>query len=203
MKTNRMKYLALITLFASSLASAQGSAWQDSYTLESTGKYAQAVRAMDSVLRESPTHEFALMRRAWLNYLQGRYNDSLGDYGQVLSINPKSLDARLGLTLPLMAQQRWRETAVEARKVIAVSPWDYTANMRMMICEEAEHKWSELSRHAGEMTVRYPTDATVLVYLARAEAWQGNVLNAKIAYTKVLERIPGHIEASTYLKNNL
>lgn len=203
LKLTGAKYLLLLAMLASGLANAQGgNAWLESYTLEAAGKYAQANAFMDSVLREAPTHEFALMRHAWLNYLQGRYNDALRDYGQVLSINPKSLDARLGLTLPLMAQQRWREAAIEARKVTAVSAWDYTANVRLMVCEEGERKWDVLAQHAGEMASRYPTDATVQVYLARAEAWLGNVRNAKLAYARVLERMPAHAEALAYLKNN-
>lgn len=203
-KMYRMKLFVLLALFASSIASAQvnESVWQESYSLEYAGKYAQANVAIEAVLRESPNHEFALMRRAWLNYLQGRYNDALRDYNQVLSLNPRSLDARLGLTLPLIAQQRWREAEMEANKVISVSAWDYTANVRLMVCEEGERKWEGLSRHAGELAAHYPTDATVLVYLARAEAWQAHVKKARSAYAKVLERIPAHAEAAAYLKNN-
>ena len=101
-----------------------------------------------------------------------------------------------------MAQQRWREAAVEAHKVIEVSAWDYTAHVRLMTCEEALHNWSDLARDASALSTHYPTDATALVYLARAEAWQKNVQNAKLVYGKVLERIPGHIEATYYIKNN-
>lgn len=206
MKTKilRMGYVAAFALLTSGSAAAQNnvSVWQESYMLESAGKYAQASAFMDSVLRESPTHEFALMRHAWLNYLQGKYNDALRDYNHILFVNPQSLEARLGLTLPLMAQQRWREAAIEAHKVIAVSEWDYTAHMRMLVCEEAERKWDELAHHATELALRYPSDASVLVYLARAEAWRGNIRNAKAAYIKVLTRVPAHVEALAYLKNN-
>jgi tetratricopeptide (TPR) repeat protein len=197
------KYLMmLVMLLASNLALAQGNEWHESYALESAGKYAQAAASMEAILLAAPDHEFALMRRAWLNYLQGSYNAALRDYNQVLTLNPKSLEARLGLTLPLLAQQRWREAALEANKVIALSAWDYTAHVRLMVCEDGEHKWEELSRHASELAARYPSDATVLVYLARAEAWKGNVKNARFAYAKVLERMPSHAEAAAYLKKN-
>jgi tetratricopeptide (TPR) repeat protein len=178
------------------------SIWQTNYTLESTGQYALAVAGMDEVLRQTPTHQFALMRRAWLNYSQGRHNDALRDYNQILALNPKALDARLGLTLPLLAQQRWREAAVEANKVIAVSAWDYTAHIRLMICEEGEHKWETLTRHATELATRYPGDATVQVYLARSAAWQNDLPNARRAYLNVLQHLPEHIEANAYLKKN-
>ena len=183
-------------------SSAGSAAWQESYTLENAGKYPQAAAVLESLLRESPNHEFAIMRRAWLNYLQAKYGDALRDYNQVLSLNPRSLEARLGLTLPLMAQQRWKEAATEARKVIAVSAWDYTAHARLLVCEEGEKSWAELSRHAVEVAAQYPSDATARVYLARAEAWLGNKGKAKAAYLQVLERYPGHLEAMNYLKSN-
>lgn len=204
MKHYTTRLFLLASLLASSLAGADAlsEAWTDSYALESAAKYDQASAAMSLILRDSPSHEFALMRRAWLGYLQGHHNDALHDYQQALAVNPKSLEARLGLTLPLMAQQRWREAAVEARKVIASSAWDYTAHTRMMTCEEALHQWPELAQHATEVAAHFPSDATVLLYLARAEAWQGNISAAKKAYEKVLQRIPAHLEATTYLANN-
>lgn len=193
---------ALVPAGAYPQAGSGGSAWQESYTLEHAGKYPQAAAVLETLLRDSPNHEFAMMRRGWLNYLQGKYNDALRDYNQVLALNPRSLEARLGLTLPLLAQQRWKEAATEARKVIAVSPWDYTAHVRLMVCEEGEKDWAGLSRHAAELAQRYPSDATGLVYHARAEASLGNKAKARAAYVQVLERYPSHVEANTYLKAN-
>lgn len=175
--------------------------WKDSYALEAAGKYEQAASALEPILRTAPNHEFGLMRRAWLNYLQGRHREALRDYNQILWLNPNALEARLGLTLPLMAQQRWSEAANEARKVIAVSAWDYTAHLRLLLCEEGEARWDDMAQHAAALVVRYPTDATFLVYLARAEAWRGNIKAAKTYYGRVLERIPAHVEAGNYLKN--
>lgn len=204
MKSHHKALLVLSLLCASGFAQAQNggnSYWRDSYALEAAGKYAQAASALEPLMRESPSYEFALLRRAWLNYLQGRYSDALRDYNQVLLLNPNALEARLGLTLPLLAQQRWGEAANEARKVIAVNAWDYTAHLRLLICEEGDRRWDEMAQHAAALVVRYPTDATFLVYLARAEAWRGNTKAAKAAYGKVLERVPGHTEATNYLKN--
>lgn len=177
-------------------------AWQDSYKHEAAGKYAQAAAALEPVLRDSPNNDFALMRRAWLSYLQGRHKDAIRDYNQALTVNPRSLEARLGLSLPLMAQQRWKEAEIELRKVTAVSAWDYIAHSRILVCEEGQRKWDELARHAAELAARYPSDANALVYLARGEAWLGNVKKAQAAYGQVLARIPTHVEAGNYLLKN-
>lgn len=176
--------------------------WQQSYALERQGKHAQAAAVLDPLLRSFPNNEFALMRRGWLEYLQGKHNESLRSYNQAITINAKSIEARLGQTLPLMAQKRWSEAESVARKVIELSAWDYTAHVRLLICEEAQKKWNDMARHAAEFSARYPGDATALVYLARAEAWQGNTKKAVAAYSQVLERAPVNAEASRYLQIN-
>ena len=68
-----------------------------------------------------------------------------------------------------------------------------------MIAEEGQKKWIVLAKHAKEVSRRYPTDTTILVYLARASYWADNVDETKAAYMKVLNRLPGHIEATNYL----
>jgi len=199
----RFPALLLVTLLCQASATfaqtANSNLWRNSYSLEASGRYGEAAQAIEPLLREAPTHELALMRRAWLNYLQGRHTEALRDYNQALFANSSSIEARLGLTLPLLAQKRWSEAASEARKVIAVSAWNYTAHLRLLVAEEGEQRWDAMAQHAAQLVARYPSDATVHVYLARAEAWRGNVTAARTAYAKVLERAPTNTEASQYL----
>lgn len=173
--------------------------WAESYRLEALTQYESAAKSLDAVIKANPQHEFAILRHGWLNYLRGAHNESIRDYQKALDINPKSLDALLGLTLPLIAQQRWREVASYANKVLEVAPWNYYAHVRLMISEEGERKWDTLAKHAANVNQHYPSDATILVYLARANVWLKKDKEARLAYEKVLERIPGHIEATQYL----
>lgn len=173
--------------------------WAESYRLEALTQYENAAKSLEGFIRDNPRNEFAILRHGWLSYLYGAHNDAIRDYQKALDLNSKSLDARLGLMLPLIAQQRWREVASQAGKVLEVAPWNYYAHVRLMISEEGERKWDTLAKHAQEVSQRYPSDATVLVYLARANDWLKNETAARRAYEQVLERIPGHIEASQYL----
>ena len=170
------------------------------YKLEGEKRYDAAAQLLQPLADSG--HEFARLRLGWLAYLNGRYNDSINHYNRILQANPNSLDGRLGLTLPLLAQQRWQDAATQARQVLTISPWDYTAHVRLMICEEALKQWPDLEQHARDVATAWPSDATALVYLARARAWQRNVAGAKQAYAQVLERFPANEEARAYLKNN-
>ena len=188
-----------IIILTNSISWAAMDPWTESYRLEALSQYHNAAKTMSLVIKDNPRNDFAVSRRGWLNYLRGAHNESIRDYQKAIEINPKSLDARLGLLLPLLAQQRWREASSNANKALKIAPWNYYAHVRLMISEEGEKKWDTLAKHARNVSQRYPSDATVLVYLARANVWMKKDKEARRAYKKVLERVPGHIEATQLL----
>jgi len=195
---------ALILFFVSAImtatAYAGASVWEKSYQLALAGKYEQAASVIETIADSG--NEFAVLRYAYLLYLQGENADSISYYSKAIELNPDSIDAKLGITLPLIAQKRWRQVKSYSMQVLHMSHWNYTAHVRLMLAEEGLRKWGSLAEHAAQLAKAYPSDATALVYLARAHAWQGDVAAAKAAYRKVLVRVPGHLEASAYLKNN-
>ena len=82
--------------------------WADSFRLESENRYFEAAQVIEKYTKTKTISEFAVIRHGWLNYLMGNHNGSIQDYQSALTINPNSLDARLGLLLPLLAQSRWK-----------------------------------------------------------------------------------------------
>ena len=169
--------------------------WTESYRLEGLYQYDAAIEALNGV---SSDNELGLLRKGWLNYLKGTHSKSIEFYNKAINKNEKSLDARLGIVLPLMAQQRWREAASNANKVLEVAPWNYYAHVRLMATQEALKQWSELEKHAKVVSERYPTDVDTMVFLARAYRQLGNDKAASQAYKKVLELVPSNFEASQF-----
>jgi len=200
------KYIAAVLLILSSTGIAFGKEikndWMGSYTMEASGEYEKAAALLLPYMGVGERSEFATLRYAWLNYLQGNFNDAARSYKKAMQQNPRSIDAKLGITLPLIAQQRWREAMGYINQVLAQAPLNYTAHSRLLMCEEGLRKWQKLEKHARTVSAFYPTDANALVYLARSYAWQGKVLLAKSVYNKVLIRIPSHLEALKYINNN-
>ena len=192
--------LLLAGLLTTSWAYADNeAAWSSSYNLESSKKYADALSALNAIPETGTEAQLLLLRKGWLTYLQGQYNDSVKYYQEAMQQNPKSIDATLGVTLPLLAQQRWQEAAVHAKQVLDTSPNQYTAYLRLIVAEEGAKDWSAMKKHAEELTERYPSDTSAFVYLARAYAWLGDKDEAKKAYSAVLTRLPKHYEATAYL----
>jgi tetratricopeptide (TPR) repeat protein len=174
----------------------QSDPWAESYRLEGLKDFRQAAQVIAPF---TATNEFAQLRHSYLAYLQGHYDDSYKGYQRALEMNPLSLDARLGMTLPLLAQQRWTEAAARARQVLDQCAWNYTAHVRLLVCEDALKQWDVLARHGQDLARRYPSDATALVYWARGEDHLGNQEGAGRAYQRVLQLYPGHKESLDYL----
>lgn len=192
-----MRTMLLLFLVSLSLsAAAQADPWSESYRLESLGKPLDAAAKIEGQLRNN---EFAQLRHAWLLYAAGRFEDSAAGYRRAQQMNPSSLDAALGLTLPLMAQWKWKEAAEVARAVQRQAPGNYTAGLRLVVIFEALKQWRAMADEAARLAVSYPTDATAWVYLGRGEAAAGNAGKAEEAYRRVLQIVPGHLEATAYL----
>lgn len=190
------KLLLLLIASLSLTAAAQGDPWSESYRLEFLGKPLDAATTIEGHVRGN---EFAQLRHAWLLYSAGRFEDSAAGYRRAQQMNPNSLDALLGLTLPLMAQWKWKEAADVARMAQRQSPGNYTAGLRLIVIAEALKQWKVMAEEATALVQRYPSDATAWVYLGRGEAASGNPGKAAEAYRRVLQIAPGHLEATAFL----
>ena len=194
--------LSLVPVLISFLAvaHAQEAAWQSSYQLETAGKYNEAIAALDPVPVNGAEAELKSLRRGWLYYLQGSHGDAIREYRIAIERNSRSIDARLGVTLPLLAQKRWREAEQSARAVLDLSPNNYTGLLRLVVALEGQRDWAPMAKAAAMITSSYPSDATGFVYLARAYAWQEKRAEAVAAYQAVVVRYPGHLEAKAYIE---
>jgi tetratricopeptide (TPR) repeat protein len=183
------------------VSSVNASPWSDSYKLETEQRYMEAEQVL---LPESQGEdpEMVQLRLGWLRYLQGRYNEAIQTYRQAIQMNPESIDARLGVALPLLAQLRFREAEAQARTVLNIAPWNYTAHERLMAAEAGQLQWQALLNHTSILHQRYPSDTGTLAYMALAHANLGQVGLAKSAYFRVLNRIPEHQIALNYLSTH-
>lgn len=197
---NSKIYFLAALLVLSPMCYAKDSVWKQSQQFAEKGDYEKAAAVIKSWAASND--EYALLRYAYLKYKQGEYNDSIKYYEKAIELNNKSLDAKLGITLPYIAQQRWRQVKIYTRQVLVKSDWNTIAHERLMRAEKNTKKWHTLNRHAAELTTIYPSDATTLAYFAHAKAKQGDVKVASEAYKKVLMREPDNVEAITYLEKN-
>lgn len=198
-----MRSILVLILSAtfSSAACAENPAWQTTYQMETAGKYNEALTILDTIPVTDPDADLKQLRRGWLFYLLGRYDESIREYDLAIRRNPSSIDAKLGIVLPFLAAKRWREAESRVRHVLGISPNNYLALLRLTIALEAQQNWIEMEKQVERLVACYPADATAYIYLARAKKAQGRMSEATAAYSAVLARSPENPEAKNYLYN--
>jgi len=199
-----IKHLSTVVLFLALLplgsvrALAQDSIWAYSYQLEASGQYLQAISALDPIAVNNRAAEYKLLRRAWLYFRAGAFNESIREYRLAIERNNKSVEARLGLLLPLLSERRWQEAELGANNLLALAPNNYLGLLRLAIAMEGQREWVGMLKTTALLINHYPSDVPAYVYHARANAWLGYREEATAAYAAVLARQPGNLEARAY-----
>ncbi len=92
--------------------------YAESYALEAKGLFADAIKPAEIILAAGETFDIRL-RLGWLNYNALKHEKSLENYLRALELSPTSVDARLGIMLPLMALERWQDALVYGENLLA------------------------------------------------------------------------------------
>jgi tetratricopeptide (TPR) repeat protein len=195
-----IKIIILLSFIMSGQVMAKKFSLSQSYALEKNKQYQKAAEMIEQMKESKYWAELVYLRLGWLSYLQGNYGDSLSYYQEAIDINKNSIDAHLGLTLPYMAQKRYRTATKEVENILDRSPNNYAASAKMMYLLSVRQKWGKLKSFAKNVSTHYPTLVEPLVYLARSYSYSGDTDMAKKVYQKVLFLMPTHVEAIAAMK---
>jgi tetratricopeptide (TPR) repeat protein len=99
--------------------------WKASYTAEAAGQYQAALGALTELPGPQRESYLASFRRGWLLYRLNQHAESVAAYKLAAMAEPASIEARLGLLLPLMALTRWNDVAALAEDVLRRDPENY------------------------------------------------------------------------------
>lgn len=169
--------------------------YQESYALEAAYNYDRALRQLAGIPAEGPDAYLLPLRRGWLLYLLGRYDESVTAYRRAVAANDTAIEAHLGLTLPLMALRRWGEAEQAARAVLAQAPGDYLAQSRLAYCLYSAGKHGPAAQVYAELVARYPADVEMRTGLGWARLKLGDTAGARSAFADVLHLVPDHSSA--------
>ena len=175
-------------------------AYQRSYIYEKSGDYTDAIKALMPVYKSYPNGYTVNLRLGWLYYLAGRYADSEYHYKKALQAIPTSVEAVLGLMLPLMAQDRWSQVESLAYRILKTDYYNYYGNLRLSIALRHEKKFTMAEAVDRKMLTLYPTDINFLNELALSLLGEGKKLYAKTIFENVLILDPENVVAKEYLE---
>ena len=151
---------AAFYLFAQSPSSAPDVArFNLSLTYEQNGDYASAVNEMNALHDAAPDNYLVNLRLGWLEYLSGDYGKSVTYYRRASDLtHEQSVEALLGLRLPLAAQSDWAAVESTYRNILQLDPEHYEANLRLGQIYLNRADFARAKPYFDRVLRRYPAD---------------------------------------------
>ncbi len=168
-------------------------AFEESYLLETAGKNKEALATLKSVYNEN-SYEINL-RLGWLAYLSGKFTESTAYYNNAINKLPMSVEARLGIVLPLSAMGNWNEIINHYNKILEIDPKNSLVNYRLGVIYYERKQYDKSETYLKQVINMYPFDYDSLLMLAWVKYRQGDNNQAKLLFNKVLMSHPNDSSA--------
>lgn len=169
--------------------------WQASYDAEARGDLRGALEALEAVGQESRDGYLFHLRRGWLRYSLGAYEDAAVSYKAAVQADGKATEARLGLMLPLMGLRRWADAAGVAEEVLAIDAENYTARSRLAWCRYNQGRYADAEAAYRKVLAGYPSDVEMRTGLGWSLHLQGKSKDAIAEFDQVLAVAPQYTTA--------
>jgi tetratricopeptide (TPR) repeat protein len=202
------KILAVMILFISLSLSSIWTAWsesipqiyQQSYEEEAKGNYQEAILVLMQANRAGDNSYLYHLRLGWLQYLVTKYTDSVNSYRKAVILNKDSIEAKLGLMLPLMAQGKWSDAEKVAKEILSLDPLSYLANSRLAYIYYNLKQYKDAEASYRKVLLQYPGDIEMQAGLAWSLLKQDKKEAAEKAFGEILRYVPNHVSGNAGMK---
>ncbi|MFO0629417.1 MAG: tetratricopeptide repeat protein [Polyangiales bacterium] len=180
-------------------AQANPEAWRRSYALEARGDARGALAALDGLAPADRGAYLAQLRRAWLLYSAGQFDESVAAYRAAAQGSPRAVEPRVGELLPLRAQRRWREAEQRAQEVLRLDADNYLATRRLALALYNLGRFDRAQEAYERVLAQYPGDLEMLTGVGWCELQRGHRPAAASAFRAVLSVSPDDAGATAGL----
>ncbi len=180
-------------------AHANPEAWRRSYALEARGDARGALAALDGLAESDRRAYIAQLRRAWLLYSAGRFDESVTAYRAAAEGSAQAIEPRVGELLPLLALRRWREAEQRAQEVLRMDADNYLATRRLALALYNLGRFDRAQEAYERVLARYPGDLEMLTGVGWCELQRGHRSAAAVAFRSVLAVSPDDAGATAGL----
>lgn len=174
-------------------------AFSNSYTMEYSAKYADAIAELKKVY--DPSSYETNLRLGWLYYLSKDYANSSAYYKTATELLPMSVEAKLGYVLPLSALSKWDDVISVYKSILKFDTYNSTVNYRMGLIYYNRKDYPTAKLYLDNAINTYPFDYDIVSLTAWNDAMLGKKDEAKTLFNKVLLIRPSDTTAINELKN--
>lgn len=169
--------------------------FEESFGSEAAGKYDAALNSVLKILRADQRNYLATLRAGWLNHLRGDQGAAERFYRKSIELAPGAVEPRLGLLLPLMADQKWTEAEAAARAALNLDGKNYTAGSKLAYVLFQQGRYEEARNMYRSVLDNYPSDVEMKLGLAWSCQRLGKKEEAGRYFREVLEVYKGNVSA--------
>jgi tetratricopeptide (TPR) repeat protein len=174
--------------------------YQQSYEEEAKGNYHEAILVLTRASQAGDNSYLYHLRLGWLQYLAGRYFGSVNSYRKAVIMSKDSIEAKLGLMLPLMAQGKWSDAEKVGKEIVSVDALSYLANSRLAYIYYNLREYKEAEAYYRKVLLYYPGDIEMQAGLAWSLLKQDKKEAAGKVFDEILRYVPNHVSANTGMK---
>ncbi len=174
--------------------------YQQSYDEEAKGNYSEAILILQRAERAGDTSYLYHLRLGWLQYLAQKYSASVNSYRKAVNMNKDSIEAKLGLMLPLMAQGKWSDAEKVGKEIISVDKLSYLVNSRLANIYYNLKLYQDSETYYKKVLLYYPGDIEMEAGLAWSLLKQNKKEAAEKVFNEILRYAPNHVSANAGIK---
>ena len=184
--------LLLLVVTPSVAEDEQAAHFSTSVELETKGKYQDALDALLKVTDQRKSSYMYHLRKGWLLYLLGKYDDSIAAYKKAIAKDSGSLEAKLGIIPPQLAARKWVDAERAALEVLKLDPRNYLGLSRLAYAYYNLTRFSDAAKAYKKVLDLYPGDVDMRSGYAWALFKHGKYEAAKKEFKHILEFAPKH-----------
>ncbi len=173
-----------------------------SFELEKKQQYAKAIKALMPIYKIYPNTYTVNLRLGWLYYLRKNYKNSEYHYQKASNAIPTAIEPLLGLTLPLLAEEKWKEAEQICYRILKKDFYNYYGNLRLCFALRMQKKYQLAETIARKMLTLYPTDLLFLRELGLNLYLSNKKKEAYRIFQNILILSPKDPIASRYIRNS-
>ncbi|MFM2047608.1 MAG: hypothetical protein RI955_154 [Bacteroidota bacterium] len=159
-------------------------AFSKSYAYETSTNYTEAINVLKAVY--NPTNYELNLRLGYLNYEAKKYAESVEYYTKSVDLMPFSIEAKLGLALPLSMTNNWKRITELYTDILKIDPQNSTVLYRMGLISFTNKDYNSAYKYYEKLVNMYPFSYDGLLMYAWTNYQLGKFADAKILFNKVL-----------------
>lgn len=160
--------------------------FNESIKHETNGNLDKAIESLKAIYSSNKDNYLINFRLGWLYYQKKDYSKSKEYYSQAVSLNPKSIEAKLSLSLPLSVNNEWEKIKELYLDILKINAMDYTANLRLGQIYLQNSDYNNAKKHLETAYNSYPSYYEPNLSLGWAYYYLGIKDKAKTLLTQAL-----------------